>query len=134
MDEIWRDVEGYIGFYQVSNLGRVKALKCKRLVCGVNRHSSGLCNETWVRNERILKPIVAGSNPQATTRVHLYKLVGSKHVRKDYAIKYLVAQAFLPEFTKSTSCSQIRKIDPASDYRASNLCIVAKSNARSKSL
>jgi len=26
MEEIWRDVQGYEGFYQVSNLGRVKSL------------------------------------------------------------------------------------------------------------
>ena len=25
--EIWKDVKGYEGFYQVSNLGRVKSLK-----------------------------------------------------------------------------------------------------------
>ena len=27
MQEIWKDIEGYEGFYQVSNLGRVKALE-----------------------------------------------------------------------------------------------------------
>ena len=26
MDEIWKDIEGYEGDYQVSNLGRVKIL------------------------------------------------------------------------------------------------------------
>ena len=28
-EEIWKDIEGYIGFYQVSNLGRVKSLERK---------------------------------------------------------------------------------------------------------
>ena len=36
--EIWRDIEGYEGLYQVSNEGRIKSLK---------RHH--------VRNDRILK-------------------------------------------------------------------------------
>ena len=27
MNEEWRDIEGYEGLYQVSNLGRVKSLK-----------------------------------------------------------------------------------------------------------
>ena len=27
MKEIWKDIEGYEGLYQVSNLGRVKSLK-----------------------------------------------------------------------------------------------------------
>ena len=26
MDEIWKDIEGYEGLYQVSNLGRVRSL------------------------------------------------------------------------------------------------------------
>jgi hypothetical protein len=30
MEEIWKDVVGYEGFYQVSNLGRVKG--CERLI------------------------------------------------------------------------------------------------------
>lgn len=29
MDEIWKDIEGYEGLYQVSNLGRIKSLKNK---------------------------------------------------------------------------------------------------------
>lgn len=27
MEEIWKDIKGYEGLYQVSNLGRVKSLK-----------------------------------------------------------------------------------------------------------
>lgn len=27
MQEIWKDIQGYEGLYQVSNLGRVKSLK-----------------------------------------------------------------------------------------------------------
>ncbi len=32
MQEVWKDIEGYEGYYQVSNLGRVKGLKFKRLL------------------------------------------------------------------------------------------------------
>ena len=39
MTEIWRDIEGYENLYQVSNLGRVKAL------------GNGICNS----KEKILK-------------------------------------------------------------------------------
>lgn len=31
MEEVWKDIEGYEGLYQVSNLGRVKSLE--RIVC-----------------------------------------------------------------------------------------------------
>lgn len=29
MEEIWKDIEGYEGLYQVSNLGNVKSLRKK---------------------------------------------------------------------------------------------------------
>ena len=29
-DEIWKDIKGFEGMYQISNLGRVKSLKRKR--------------------------------------------------------------------------------------------------------
>ena len=35
MKEIWKDVVGYEGLYQVSNLGRVKSLRIKRHVDGI---------------------------------------------------------------------------------------------------
>lgn len=34
MDEIWKDIEGYEGLYQVSNLGRVKFLE-RRVSSGI---------------------------------------------------------------------------------------------------
>ncbi|MFA6989827.1 MAG: NUMOD4 domain-containing protein [Candidatus Gastranaerophilaceae bacterium] len=60
MDEIWKDIEGYEGVYQVSNLGRVKSLN--RLVDGRNGHLKKI-------KERILKP-TTGS--QEYVRVSLY--------------------------------------------------------------
>ena len=41
MDEIWRDIDGYNGLYQISNKGHVKSLKCGK--------------------ERILKPLINSS-------------------------------------------------------------------------
>lgn len=32
MEEIWKDIEGYEGLYQISNLGRVKNIKTKRIL------------------------------------------------------------------------------------------------------
>lgn len=69
MIEIWRNIEGYEGLYQVSNLGRVKSLKFK--------------------DERILK---CGNNGRG------YLFVGlSKHNKvKHHYIHRLVAKAFIP--------------------------------------
>ena len=70
--EIWRDIAGYEGLYQVSNMGRVKSLE--RTVAGKNG------SQRTVR-ERILKPQIdcfgyfrislsEGSGKMKTTKVH----------------------------------------------------------------
>ena len=51
MEEIWKDIPGYNGMYQVSNMGRVKSLKYKK--------------------PKILKPLNSGDNKHY--RVRLYK-------------------------------------------------------------
>lgn len=70
--EIWKDIEGYEGLYQVSNLGRVKRLK-----------------GTYMSTERILKP---RGNNTGYLQVHLCKNSKSKFDK----VHRLVAQAFIP--------------------------------------
>lgn len=67
MEEIWKDIEGYEGLYQVSNMGRVKS----------------------VRKNIILKNSIARNGYK---RVHLYKNKKGKH----FQIHRLVANAFIP--------------------------------------
>jgi NUMOD4 motif./AP2 domain./HNH endonuclease. len=69
--EIWKDISGYEGYYQVSNLGNVKSL-----------------GNTKDRKERILKP-KSGANGRY--RVNLCV----NNQRKDSLIHQLVAIAFL---------------------------------------
>lgn len=47
MDEVWKDVIGYEGLYQVSNIGKVKSLERSKLVKG---------KYPGVQKEKILKP------------------------------------------------------------------------------
>lgn len=68
-DEIWRDIKGYEGLYQVSNLGRIKSLKFK--------------------SEKILSPGIISGGYYA---INLYK----NNIRKQYRIHRLVAEAFIP--------------------------------------
>lgn len=79
--EIWKDIEGFEGYYQVSNTGKVKSLK--RYVdndfCLDGKH---------VVEERILKPALVQGYPT----VGLAKN-GKCHMRR---IHRLVAQAFIP--------------------------------------
>ena len=67
--EIWKDIEGYEGLYQVSNLGRVKSLKFGK--------------------ERIFK---GTKNEGGYLQVTLYK----EEKIKKYCIHRLVAQSFIP--------------------------------------
>ena len=80
MKEIWKEIKGYEGLYQVSNLGRVKSLK--RYV----NHSS---NSKRIVNEKLLKPVVDNTKYYV---VSLWKK--NKHLRPH--IHRLVAEAFIP--------------------------------------
>ena len=72
--EEWRDIEGYKGLYQISNLGRVKSFpNCKR------------------KTTRILKP---GNN--CTGRGYLFIFLFKNKQKKRFYVHRLVAQAFIP--------------------------------------
>ena len=78
MEEIWKDIEGYEGLYQVSNLGRVKSLE---------RYNLGIKNK-YIK-ERFLKQHPDG---KGYLMVWLYK--GTK--RKTMKVHRLVAKTFIP--------------------------------------
>lgn len=77
MEEIWKDVKGYEGMYQVSNLGRVKSLS-RRIECVRPR----------MTNERMLKQSADG---KGYMMVWLYD-----DSRKSAKVHRLVAEAFIP--------------------------------------
>lgn len=76
--EIWKDVDGYEGLYQVSNLGRVKALP-------KYTYSKGY---PQLRKERVLKPVYTGKY-----RNYLSVTFSDG---KQYKVHRLVAIAFIP--------------------------------------
>ena len=69
MDEIWKDIEGYEGLYQISNKGRVKSLK-------------------WGK-ERILRPGIDTSG-------YCFIILYNDSVSKTFKLHRLVAQTFIP--------------------------------------
>lgn len=75
MNETWKDIEGYEGYYQVSNLGRVKSF----------RKSSKMHKQ----DEYILTPTVANNS---YAQVTLYR----NSTRKKFLVHRLVAIAFIP--------------------------------------
>ena len=76
--EIWKDIDGFEGLYQVSNLGRVKSLP-------KYTYSKGY---PQLRKEKLLKPGYTG-------RKRCYATV-CLNDGKRYKIHRLVAQAFIP--------------------------------------
>lgn len=79
MDEVWLDISGYEGIYQISNLGRVKSLE--RVVVGGNGGKRFLA-------EKILK---VGSDRYGYQQIQL----SNGGVRKCHRIHVLVASHFL---------------------------------------
>lgn len=80
MEEIWKDIKGYEGLYQVSNLGRVRSLD--RIVV-YSRN-----NAIHLHKGKVLIPTL---NSFGYCRLNLYKNGKNKNV----AIHQLVAQAFI---------------------------------------
>lgn len=76
MKEIWKDIEGYEGLYQVSNLGRIKSLKRK--------DSLGRTIQ-----EKILK---LSKTSWGYFRITLKK----ENKRKNFLVHRLVAKTFIP--------------------------------------
>jgi hypothetical protein len=111
--EIWKDIKGYDGKYQVSNLGRVKSLKR-----WVNNKSNG----GYFIKERILKQSKGVSN---------YLIVGlSKNTKsKSHYVHKLVAEAFL-ENKNNSVIDHINNI--STDNRLSNLQYISHRENTSK--
>lgn len=75
MEEVWKDVEGYEGYYQVSNMGRVRSLD----IIDTNGHKHK-------------GKILSLCKVDKYYGVYLYK---QKH-RETHLIHRLVAEAFIP--------------------------------------
>ena len=85
MEEIWKDIEGYEGLYQVSNMGRVRSLDHYTY----RKFNFGVCKEMFYKG-KILKPIIDKDG---------YELVNFGRGNKQFMHKVhrLVAKAFIPK-------------------------------------
>lgn len=80
MEEIWKDIKGYEGIYQISNLGRVKTL---------DKYVNCLYGSQRLLNERMIKLFKNNSGYFFTS---LY--INNKF--KNFLVHRLVAEAFIP--------------------------------------
>lgn len=83
MTEIWKDIEGFEGKYQISNLGRVKTLR-RIYFSGVN-HSQERIQEEKILSQKVSK----------NTGYCIVLLYGDR--RHYLTVHRLVAEAFLPK-------------------------------------
>lgn len=90
MEEIWKDIEGYEGYYQISNLGQVKSL---------SRESKNRCGKITLK-EKLLKSYL---NNQKYVNVNLYKY----GKRKSFKVHRLVAIHFIPNFENKLEVNHI---------------------------
>ena len=94
-EEIWKDIKGFEGLYQVSNLGRVKSLK-----------------RPYGLKEKILKPQI---NDSGYYRIQLHK----QSIKKTYRVHRLVWEAFNGQIPEGLQVNHINEIK--TDNRLSNL-------------
>ena len=78
-NEIWKDIKGYEGYYQVSNFGRVKSIERK-----VNKWDG-----IRTINERILKQNLSHNG-------YYFVSLSKNGKRRTYRVNRLVAEAFIP--------------------------------------
>ena len=121
MKEIWKDVNGYEGFYQVSNLGRVKSLD--RIV----KNKGLIKKESFIKKGRILKQRTSKSKGLITGYYRV--LLTKEKVGKNFCVHKLVAEAFIPNPENKPQVDHINTI--ISDNRVENLkWVTSKENNR----
>ena len=116
--EIWKDIPGYEGLYQASDLGRVKSLK--RII----NHSHLNCKV--VRKEKVLKPTFDSK------KYHHLKLTINA-ISKTFKVHKLIAMTFLNHKTDGTTRLVIDHINNIRiDNRLENLQIITNRENCSK--
>ena len=94
--EVFRDVLGYEGLYQVSNYGRVKSLERKNIFyCGLRKE----------RLERPTKEKILNYNK--SNRGYLQVCLTKDGKSKTYTVHRLVAKAFLPNLKNKKQVNHI---------------------------
>lgn len=85
MEEIWKDIEGYEGIYQVSNLGRVRSLD--RII--TQHHPETGKDVTYVVHGQIMAPYFNMNGYQCVR-------LRSEKGRRTFLVHRLVAKEFVP--------------------------------------
>lgn len=103
MEEIWKDIKGYEGLYQVSNLGRVRSLD----------HYRENGTSEYIQKGRVLKQATIKRNG------YCYVTLSKKGKLRKFRVHRLVAIAFIPNTENKPYINHLNAI--RADNRVQNL-------------
>lgn len=113
LEEVWKDISGYEGWYQASNLGRIRSIKRrikkKNGICGVLERTAILKGRKCGRNGSYLSVVLCSDNKRNTRQIHR-----------------LIAETFIPNPNKLEQVDHINR--NTTDNRAENLKWVTQSD------
>lgn len=112
MNEIWKDIPGYEGWYQASNLGRIRSIKRR------TKENNG--EYKTIDRNRVLKGRTCGKNGD-----YLAVVLCSAKNRKMFQVHRLIAITFIPNPNNLEQVDHINR--DKSDNRVENLRWVTQS-------
>lgn len=99
--ETWKDAKGFEGWYQVSDLGRFRAVD--RMV--IMKTKNGLDRPTHFKQKLLKIYIMNGRKSNIKPTAYVAFSINGKHYRKD--LHRLVAETFIPNHNESDEVNHI---------------------------
>ena len=119
MKEIWKDIKGYEGKYQISNLGNVKNLKTSYILKGVDTRGYlrvGFTKNKKVKLFRIHRLVAEAFIPNPYNKPEINHIDGNKHNNKITNLEWCTSQ----ENTIHSYKNNLQKTYPVYQYDLNN--------------